>query len=128
MENGVCCYREAMTALKAIFRQRCPRCREGRIYRGSLFRSGLAMHERCPVCGLTYKREEGYFVGAMYVSYMLAIPPYLLMVSALWLWAGWPYERALLGAFLAYLPFVPLAMRVSRVVWIHVDQAFDPER
>ena len=27
------------------------------------------MYKRCPVCGLTYEREAGYFIGAMYVSY-----------------------------------------------------------
>ena len=84
------------------------------------------MYERCPVCGLTYEREEGYFIGAMYVSYGLAIPPYLAIVSALWLLARWRYEMALLGAVVVYLPFVPMVMRLSRVVWIYIDQAFDP--
>ena len=86
------------------------------------------MYERCPVCGLKYHREQGYFIGAMYVSYALAIPPFLIMVTGLWLGAGWRYDRALLGAFLAYLPFVPIAMRMSRVIWMYIDQAFDPER
>ena len=87
----------------------------------------LAMHDCCPVCGLRFEREQGYFIGAMYVSYILAIPPYLAMVAGLWLLAGWRYEMALLGAVLAYLPFVPIVMRLSRVVWIYIDQAFDPE-
>ena len=86
------------------------------------------MHERCPVCHLKYEREQGYFVGAMYVSYMLAIPPYLVMVTGLWLLAGWRYQYALLGAVLAYLPFVPIVMRLSRVIWMYIDQAFDPEK
>src|SRR5438128_9502553 len=93
----------------SILRQRCPRCREGAIYRGSLFRGWLSMYERCPVCNLKFEREQGYFVGAMYVSYMLAIPPYLLLVTSLWLFAGWRYEFALLGAVVACLPFVSRA-------------------
>src|SRR5713226_9343152 len=93
----------AMGTLRAIFHQRCPRCREGPIYSGSLPRGWLAMYERCPVCGLKYHREQGYFIGAMYVSYALAIPPFLIMVTGLWLGAGWRYDRALLGTFLAYL-------------------------
>jgi uncharacterized membrane protein (GlpM family) len=87
----------------------------------------LAIHDRCLVCGLRFEREQGYFIGAMYVSYAMAIPPYLAMVVALWLLAGWRYEMALLGAVLIYLPFVPIVMRISRVVWIYIDQAFDPE-
>src|SRR5262245_56913727 len=54
--------------LKAILAQRCPRCCEGRLFRG-LF----AMHRCCPVCGLRFEREQGYFVGAMYVSYPLSV-------------------------------------------------------
>jgi len=93
-----------------------------------MLRGLLAMYEGCPVRGLTYEREEGYFIGAMYVSYGLAIPPYLAIVSALWLLARWRYEMALLGAVVVYLPFVPMVMRLSRVVWIYIDQAFDPEK
>jgi uncharacterized protein (DUF983 family) len=119
---------DVTTALSSILRQRCPRCRKGAIYRCSLFRGWLSMYERCPVCNLKYEREQGYFVGAMYVSYMLAIPPYLLLVTGLWHFAGWRYEFALLGAIVAYLPFVPMAMRISRVIWMYIDQAFDPER
>ena len=36
------------------------------------------MHPQCPVCGLRYHREPGYFLGAMYISYGLAVP---LMVA-----------------------------------------------
>jgi len=86
------------------------------------------MHDRCPVCHLKYEREQGYFIGAMYVSYALAIPPYLLLVSAFWLLAGWRYELALLAAVVAYLPLIPMAMRISRVIWMYIDQGFDPER
>ena len=64
----------------------------------------------------------------MYVSYLLAIPPYLLLVTAMWLGLGWSYKTALIGAVVVYLPFVPIMMRISRVVWMHIDQAFDPQR
>jgi hypothetical protein len=31
-----------------------------------------------------------------------------------------------MGAFVAYLPAVPFAVRLSRVIWIYVDRTFDP--
>ena len=52
------------------------------------------MFERCPVCGLKFEREQGYFLGAMYVSYALAIPPFLLFVTIFWQLAHWRYELA----------------------------------
>ena len=50
----------------ARLRQRCPRCFRGRIFRG-LF----ALNDPCPVYGELFRREEGTFLGPMYVSYGL---------------------------------------------------------
>ena len=85
------------------------------------------MYDRCPVCALKFEREPGYFLGAMYVSYGLTLVPMLLLVLALWRGVGWTYSTALIGAALLYLPFVPPVVRISRVVWIYIDQRLDPE-
>ena len=31
------------------------------------------MHERCAACGLRYEREQGYFVGAIYINYAVTV-------------------------------------------------------
>lgn len=84
------------------------------------------MYDVCPVCGLRFNREQGYFLGAMYVSYGLSIPPVLVLMLVLWRLAGWSFGAAVIGAFVAYLPFVPLVVRLSRVIWIWIDRAVDP--
>ena len=109
-----------MSAIEGIWRQICPRCRRGRIYRP------FAMNETCPVCHLKVNREQGYFLGAMYVSYGLSIPPVLILVLAFWRLAGWSFNAALIGGALSYLPFVPVVVRFSRVIWIYVDRSIDP--
>jgi len=43
------------------------------------------MHERCPACGLRFEREPGYFTGAMYLSYGVA----LLATAPVWLLIVW---------------------------------------
>ena len=85
------------------------------------------MHEKCPVCGLKYEREPGYFLGAMYFSYLLSIPPGLILVLLLWRFTSWRFDVVLLTAFIAYLPFVPFVTRFARVVWMYVDRHFDPD-
>jgi uncharacterized protein (DUF983 family) len=113
---------ESMSALQGIFRHLCPRCRKGRIFRG-----WLAMHDACPRCGSQFNRgEQGYYIGAMYVSYLLSIPPVLTLVVILWRFAHWSLGAAIAGAFFADLPVVPFAVRLSRVIWIYVDRTFDP--
>ena len=84
------------------------------------------MYDVCPVCGLKFNREQGYFLGAMYVSYGLSIPPVLTLLLILWRLAGWSFNAAVIGAFVAYLPFVPLVVRLSRVIWIWIDRTVDP--
>ena len=85
------------------------------------------MNERCPVCGLKFVREAGYFLGAMYVSFLFTVLVVSALVGAMWLAAGWSYEHSLIGALIVYLLFVPFIIRYSRVLWIHLDQTFDPD-
>ena len=41
------------------------------------------MLSHCPHCALKYEREQGYFIGAMYINYAatvaIAVPGYLLL-------------------------------------------------
>lgn len=110
------------TRLRAIAAGRCPRCQRGRIFRGR-----LAMHAACPACGLRFERESGYFTGAMYVSYVLAVPVMAACVLAAYLiFPGLSFEGTVGVAALCFLPFVPALFRWSRILWIHFDQTVDP--
>jgi hypothetical protein len=83
------------------------------------------MHRECPRCGLRYEREPGYFLGAMYFSYALAILAALPLCLTL-LWLGVPAAaNALAGAGVIAL-VSPLVVRYSRVLWLHFDQRVDP--
>jgi uncharacterized protein (DUF983 family) len=115
-----------LSAIRGIVRQVCPRCRQGPMFRPFSVRRWIDMYAVCPVCDLKFDREPGYFLGAMYVSYLLSIPPVLALVFILWLLAGWSFGAAVFGAFVAYLPFVPFMVRLSRVIWIYIDRSVDP--
>ncbi len=54
---------EFKTAIGRGLHLRCPRCAEGQLYK-TFFR----MNRECPVCGLAYYRESGYYVGAMMIN------------------------------------------------------------
>ncbi|HLN31128.1 MAG TPA: DUF983 domain-containing protein [Gemmataceae bacterium] len=109
-------------ALWAMARLRCPRCRTGRIFRGH-----FAMNDPCPVCGLIYEREEGYFLGAMYFSYFLSSGILIAFyVAAYLLLPGWNSMPLALVAVILYLPFMPAVFRYSRVLWIYFERAVSP--
>ena len=106
----------------AILGQRCPRCREGR-----LFKSALRMNDPCTVCGQVFEREPGYFLGAMYFSYGMATLYFVPVFFALrWLLPDWPALLIPLLAGLLFLPLMPSVYRMSRTLWIHFDRATTP--
>lgn len=74
-----------------------------------------------------FEREPGYFVGAMYVSYALAVPAYALPVLILRVLLQEWSDLGILGAALPLLlPQTPLLFRYARVIWMHVDWTLDP--
>jgi len=106
----------------AIVTLRCPRCLEGRVWRGF-----LSMNVACPACGLVFEREPGYFTGAMVVSYGLAVPVLGAMVIGLMTLGGLDAVPALVIGDIVYLVLVPFIFRYSRVLWLHFDWLIDPE-
>jgi uncharacterized protein (DUF983 family) len=115
--------RAARSALAAILLRYCPRCR-----RGPVFRTTWVMNEDCPVCGLDFDRgEPGYFTGAMYVSYALAIPLLSLLTLIEYLMLRtWSLFQLVALAVLLSVPLVPWIWQYSRVLWIAFDRYFDP--
>lgn len=85
------------------------------------------MYERCPACRLKFEREEGYFLGAMCISYALALLVIALLAVVLWTFTRWRLEKTVIGAVLLFLPTVPALTRLSRVLWIYFDQTIDPD-
>jgi hypothetical protein len=85
------------------------------------------MNDPCPVCGLLFQREEGSFLGAMYVSYLLGsailVPLYFITAA---LFPDWSTIVVALVVMLPYLLFAPAVFRYSRVIWVHFDRASDP--
>ncbi len=111
--------------LAAILGARCPRCRAGRIFRGSIVWF-TAMNPQCPVCGLKFEREQGYFLGAMYISYAMAVPLLGAFLLLFWKVTDWGWNTILLASALALVPFAPALTLFARVLWIHLDRGVDP--
>ena len=85
------------------------------------------MHECCPVCGLKFEREEGYFLGAMYISYGLALIAITVVAALLWAFTKWSIEKTVVRSVLLFVPLAPTLTLFSRVLWIYLDRSVDPE-
>src|SRR3989442_14514174 len=104
--------RTVVSVLRAAARQRCPACLEGRVFIGA-----FAMNETCPVCGHRFERAPGFFVGAMYVSYALAVPLCTVLAVLLRLvLPGWDLLPVMGLVAVLFLPFAPGLFPLSGVI------------
>jgi uncharacterized protein (DUF983 family) len=108
--------------LARALRLRCPRCG-----RTPLFTGRFAMHAGCAACGLAYERAQGYWVGAVYVSY--AVTATTAIGGAFLAWVAFGIDMRWQLAF--WLPFVVLFplwfFRYSRAIWLAVETELNPE-
>ena len=104
--------------LSAILRQRCPVC-----LRGAMFRGPFTMNTTCPVCGQPFEREQGFFQGAMYLSYGIGLV-YLGALAVLanaFLVPRIGIVAAAGAVVVVHLACVPAVFRYSRVLWAHLN-------
>lgn len=100
---------------------RCPRCGAW-----SLFRTWLAMHERCAVCRLRFEREQGYFLGAIYINYGVTVVLAMLGSFALEYWTQPSLTQELVLWVGFGTAFPVLFFRYARELWLGFDYIFDP--
>lgn len=102
-------------------RLRCPICGEGK-----LFRNWFMVHEHCPVCGVKFEREPGFFLGSIYINYgltaVIATAAYIVLQFVY----GYPEKQVLIGT-LTFVVLFPLWFhRYARSLWAGFDQWHDP--
>jgi uncharacterized protein (DUF983 family) len=104
--------------------RRCPYCGGGDIFSG-----WFSLKERCPTCGTSYEREDGYFLGAYALN--LIVAEFLGLGLALFLIFGTPisewdllWQEAIAVALAVGFPL--LFFPYSRTAWIALDLMVDP--
>ncbi len=85
------------------------------------------MLHNCPECHLRYEREQGYFVGAIYLNYaatvLVALAGYFLLDAYAGLSLAW--QMALWATFCVLFPL--WSFRYSKGLWLALDYYLDPE-
>ena len=110
-----------LSMLGAGLRLKCPRCSVGPLY-GRPF----SMNSYCFHCGLKFEREQGYFVGAIYINYAatvsIAVPGFFILDA---------FTRMTIQQQLTiWIPFAVvfplLFFHHSRSLWLVLDHLFNP--
>lgn len=120
--------------LWAVLTNRCPRCREGKIYttdNAYNLRNYMKMNANCPVCGQPTDLEVGFYYGTSYVSYALTVAYSVVTFVAWWVILGFSlYDSSIIywlvfnGVTLVLLQ--PIFMRLSRSLWLSWFVKYNP--
>jgi uncharacterized protein (DUF983 family) len=106
---------------------KCPRCREGYMFKHSVFGFKFAeMHERCPKCGLHYEVEKGFYWGAMYISYAFSVAIFVTAFFATKILMDEPsLKNYIINTLTPIILLVPVSFRASRVLMLHLFGGVD---
>lgn len=99
---------------------KCPRCHEGRMFTTTTFsfRQPFDMMEKCPVCGLNYTPEPGFYYGSMFLSYIWTAWVFLLSGFLFhWVLKLSLIQTMILLVAIAGILFVWI-FRISRVMYL----------
>lgn len=119
------------TRFGAILHNKCPQCFEGNLFTHQAYnlKNLSAMPPNCPICTEDFSREPGFYFGAAYVSYALTVALWIALLVALtcfdwWGWMAFSFFEDItffLGIGIGLLlGLMPLILRLSRSIWIHM--------
>ena len=121
--------------LTTIISCRCPRCREGKLFKSPLtfrLRKNMQMYDKCPACNQPTDIEVGFYYGTGYVSYLIAL---FITVLSFLLWLlliGFSFSDRRFLYWISFnsvmlLTLQPWLMRFSRVLWLSFFVKYDPD-
>jgi uncharacterized protein (DUF983 family) len=113
---------EKVSKIAAFVSAKCPKCRQGDIFTGSMYGLNIQRtNEFCPHCGVRFEVEPGYFYAAMYVSYAMNVAEMVGLGIATSVISGGSESAGLyiIVLLLGILIFAPFNYRYSRVILLH---------
>jgi uncharacterized protein (DUF983 family) len=107
--------------LSSGLRLKCPRCGTG-----SLYEKPFRMRVDCNYCHLKFEREQGYFVGAIYINYaatvLIAVPGFFILDA----FTSITIDQQLAFWIPFTIVFPLLFFHHSRSLWLVLDHWFNP--
>jgi len=124
-----------ISKLQAVIACKCPRCREGAIFSGSMYAfKAQGTNEYCPVCNLRFEREPGFFYVAMFISYAMNVAEMITLSVATYIFGVdlvyenlWVYAGIILVGVLLLAPFNYRYSRVFLLHWLTPGLGYTPK-
>jgi uncharacterized protein (DUF983 family) len=112
--------RQRRTFFTRVLGKRCPQCGKG-----DLFARWAKLAERCPVCGLVYRRESGSMIGSMYLSAIATEIFAMGVVLVIFFATSWSLPRMIAVGLALHFAFAAWFLPRSMAIWVAVEYATD---
>lgn len=102
---------------------KCPSCREGKMFKSKgnplLFKIPK-MNKNCPKCDFKFEMEPGFFYGAMYASYALAVAEMIACFIIFWAILKLPAMTIVL--IITAVAFLTSTINYmwARAIWVYI--------
>lgn len=108
--------------LAGMFSSKCPHCRQGRIFAHNVFNLAkfARMNTACPSCKQDFQIEPGFFIGAMYFTYVVNVA--LIIFGLLMMYFAFGIEDPawiVVPPITAIVVLTPLNFRLSRLLMLY---------
>ena len=125
---------KAPNYLVSTLTNKCPRCREGYLFKTTNpydFKNVVEMNKECPVCKQRTEIEVGFYYGTSYVSYALGVAFVVAIFVAWYVLIGFSIDDnrvfwCMGTAILGLIVLQPILMRLSRSLWLSWFVKYDP--
>jgi len=110
-----------MVRLFSAFLLRCPHCKQGNLFTDNniLHLGSLAeMPDKCTVCGQDFQIEEGFYYGAMFISYIFLAFLMFGIIGLKILFTGYVSTIELIIILGLVMLFWPYWFRLARSLWL----------
>lgn len=112
-----------MSKVLDIIKCKCPNCKEGKVFKdqGNILLLRMPkMNERCTECNFKFERETGFFFGAMFVSYALAVAQMIVCLVLFWHFIDLSPIPVFAIIATVTLLLSTVNFRLSRAIWIYI--------
>ena len=112
-----------MNDIIGVLKGKFPNCKQAAIFetKGNIFLLRMpVMNKRCKECNFKFEKETGFFFGAMFVSYALAVAE--MIVSLVLFWLIFDLQPLYVFFIIAGMAFLgsTFNFRLSRTIWIYL--------
>ena len=108
--------RDILRTMRYALRLRCPACGDS-----SIVRKPFHIKHHCDSCHALFKREEGFFVGAILMNVVVSELIILVVCFFALLLLGADYDKVLIFLFIVGLLFPVLFFHHSWSLWLAFD-------